>query len=199
MEYTLDEYKRFMGKVFSTVDGHKYVRSKISEKYIYLKCGLFRDGCKGTGKLNNETNLITPLHTHNHQFEGYKSHVYQLKTKWKTIAKHSQTNLRKVFDDVTRTDPCAREISFTECESAMYRARRMLQPKIPLSAFEFCGMLSTTTFGGFHQCSVTSGTDTGVVFFSNEMSTLLSDVNNIQFDGTFFTVPTNSLSYGPYL
>ena len=29
-----------MKKVFSTVDGHKYVRSKISEKYIYLKCAL---------------------------------------------------------------------------------------------------------------------------------------------------------------
>ena len=66
----------------------------------------------------------------------------------------------------------------------------MLQPKISLSAFEFCGMLSATTFGEFHQCSVTSGTDTGVVFFSNEMSTLLSDVTDIQFDVTFFTVPT---------
>ena len=38
--------------------------------------------------------------------------------------------------------------------------------------------------------SVTSGTDSAVFFFSNEMSTLLSDVTNIQFDGTFFTVPT---------
>ena len=183
MEYTLDEHKRFMGKVFSTVDGRKYVRSKISEKYIYLKFALFMDGCKGTEKLNNETNLITPLHNH-------KSDVYQLKTKCKTVAKHSETNLRKVFDDVARTDSCPREILFTECESAMYRARRMLQPKIPLNAFEFCEMLSTTTLGEFHQCSIISGTDTGVVFFFNEISSLLSDVTNIQFDGTFFTVPT---------
>ena len=50
--------------------------------------------------------------------------------------------------------------------------------------------MSTTTFGEFHQFSVTSSTDTGVVFFSNEMGTLLAEVINIQFDGTFFTVPT---------
>ena len=72
----------------------------------------------------------------------------------------------------------------------MYRSRRTLHPKIPLTALEFCGMLPSTTLGEFHQCSVTSGVDTGVVFYSSEMSTLLAEVTNIQFDGTFYTVPT---------
>ena len=190
MDYTLEEYKRYKGKVFTTVDGHKYVRSKVNEEYIYLKCALFRGSCKGTGRLNRQTNAITPLHNHNHPLADYKTDIYRLKTKCKTLAKQSQNNLRKVFDDATRIDPSAREISFTECESAMYRSRRTLQPKIPLTASEFCGMLPTTALGEFHQCSVTSGTDTGVVFFSKEMSTLLAEVTNIQFDGTFYTVPT---------
>ena len=190
MEYTLEEYKRCKGKVFSIVDGHKYVRSKISEEYIYLKCALFRVSCKGTGKLNKQTNLITPLHNHNHQLEDYKTDIFRLKTKCKTLAKQSQNNLRKVFDDATRTDPSAREVSFRECESAMYRSRRTLHPKIPLSASEFCGLLPSTTLGEFHQCSVISETEIGVVFFSNEMSTLLAEVTNIQFDGTFYTVPS---------
>ena len=34
---TLEEYKRCKGKVFSTVDGHIYVRSKISEENFYLE------------------------------------------------------------------------------------------------------------------------------------------------------------------
>ena len=38
----------------------------------------------------------------------YGIHIYQLKT---------QTNLRKVFDDVTRNDSCTCEISFRERES----------------------------------------------------------------------------------
>ena len=36
MEYTLQEYKRREGKVFTTSDGRKYTRSKIIEKYLYL-------------------------------------------------------------------------------------------------------------------------------------------------------------------
>ena len=114
-------------KSLSTSDGHKFINSKISEKYIYLKCAIFRTGCKGTGRLNRVTDLITPLSPHNHNTEEYRSDVFDLKTKCKKTAMHSQTNLRHVFDDTTRGDPSAREVTFSECESAMYRARRRLQ------------------------------------------------------------------------
>ena len=57
------------------------------------------------GRLNKQTNLITPLRDQNHQLEDYKTNVYHLKTKCKTLSKHSQNNLRKVFDDAMRTDP----------------------------------------------------------------------------------------------
>ena len=100
MEYTLQEYKRREGKVFTTSDGHKYTRSKITEKYLYLKCAIFRQsGCKGTNRLNRETDLITPLTQHHHNNEDYQSNIFDLKTKCKILAKHTQTNLRKVFDD----------------------------------------------------------------------------------------------------
>ena len=55
----------------------------------------------------NRNNLITPLHEHDHDVEDYKSDVFTLKTKCKTIATKNQTNLRQVFDDATRNDPCA--------------------------------------------------------------------------------------------
>ena len=138
---------------------------------------------------HRETKLITPLFQHNHSVEEYKSDVYELKTKCKTVAMRSQDNLRQVFDETTRIDPRACEVSFTECESAMYRARRKLQPKIPLGASEFCEMISTTSFGKFYQFSVTCGTDTAAIFFSEEMNILLHQVVHIQFDGTFYTVP----------
>ena len=41
MEYTLQEYKRSTGKVFTTTDGHKYIKSKITGDCIYLRCGFF--------------------------------------------------------------------------------------------------------------------------------------------------------------
>ena len=100
-----------MGNVFTTVDGYKYVQSKITENYIYLKCAIFRGGCKGTSKLNRARNLITPMQLHNHEVLEYKTEVHQLKTKCKTVAKQVQSSsLRQVYDDVTRNNPCARAI-----------------------------------------------------------------------------------------
>ena len=100
MEFISREYKRSVGKITTTSDGHNYVHSKMTEDYIYLKCALFRSGCKGTGKLNRLRNFITPMKTHNHAIQDYQNEVFQLKTRCKTVAKNSQTNLRKVFDDV---------------------------------------------------------------------------------------------------
>ena len=134
MKYSFDEYKRSVASVYTIQDGNKYIQSKIVVKYIYIRCGLFRSGCKGAAGLNRQTNLITPLNQHNHNTEAFKTEIYQLKTKCKTITKNSQTNLRKVFEDVTRNDPYACDVSFTECESSLYCARRTLQPKIPNSA-----------------------------------------------------------------
>ena len=103
--------------------------------------------------------------------------------------KHSQSNLRKIFDDTTRTDPSALEVSFPEIESSMYRARRMLQPKIPVDASEFCDMLPGTNFGSYFQFSVVCGNQSAAIFFSDAMRTFLTEVTNVQFDGTFYTVP----------
>ena len=65
MEYTLDEYKRTVGKVFTTSDENKYIPSKSNDNFVYLRCALFRGGCKGTCKLNRDRDLITPLNSHN--------------------------------------------------------------------------------------------------------------------------------------
>ena len=84
---------------------------------------------QSTGKLNRESNIIFPLNPHNHNVDEYKSDIHELKNKCKKVAKDSQSNLRKIFDDTTRTDPSACDVSFTEIESSMYQARRILQPK----------------------------------------------------------------------
>ena len=106
------------------------------------------------------------------------------------VAKQVKTRgLREVFDDVSRNDLCAREISFPEYESSMYGARRKPQPKIPMKVSKFVDMLTTSSLGAHFKFSVTSGDQIGVVFFSDEIRSILSEVTNIQFDGTFYTVP----------
>ena len=118
----------------------------------------------------------------------FKTELFALKTKCKTIERKSQTNLRKVFDDVTRDDPRAC-ISFSECESTMFRARKTVEPRIPQTALEFSDMIKSTSFGKYYRFSVSVGNEIGVVFFSDPMNEFLSQITNLQYDGTFFTVP----------
>ena len=200
MEFISEEYKRCIGNVVTTTDGYKYVQSKVTEKYIYLKCAIFRDGCKGTGKINLIRNLIAPMKEHNHSVDDYKSDIFKLKTKCKTMAKQVETTgLREVFDDVTRNDICARGISFAECGSSMYRARRKTQPKVPLTPSEFVDMLSTTSFGVHFKFSVRIGEQTGVVFFSNEMRVYFQRSRIYSLMQLFKRFQFNFINYGRYL
>ena len=69
MEFKLDSYRRQNGNIFTTPDGHKYIKSKSREGKAYLKCVLYRNGCKATAKLNLITNLIIPGANHNHSIQ----------------------------------------------------------------------------------------------------------------------------------
>ena len=60
MEFKLDTHRRQNGNIFTSLDGHKYIKSKIREEKAYLKCVLYRNGCRATAKVNLLTNLIIP-------------------------------------------------------------------------------------------------------------------------------------------
>ena len=113
----------------------------------------------------------------------------QFKLKCKTTAQTSQHNLRQIFNYVTRSNPSASQVTFKECESSMFRARKILQPMIPQSASEFSEVLPTTTFAVNHKATVIVDGRIAVIFFSTKLYDLLADITNIQFDGTFYTVP----------
>ena len=178
---------RVIGKVYTTSDGYKYINSKINEKYIYLKCTIFRSGCKGTGRLNRETDLITPLSQHDHNIEEYKSDVFDLKTKCKTTAMHSQTNLRLKFLMIQQeVIPVRVKLHLTSANQPCIVRGEICNQKFP-DAFKFCEMLCTTSFGKYFPGSVNCGTDTAAIFYSDTMSS--AEVIHSQFEGTFFTVP----------
>ena len=112
-------YKNKRGDVYTTEDGHKYTLSKDHESIRYLKCILFREKCPSTAKLNKLTNIITISCQHNHPIDDYHAEKYKLKAKCKMEAKNSTTG---VFNNTTRGEQSAEDISFKSCESIMYRA-----------------------------------------------------------------------------
>ena len=71
----------------------------------------------------------------------------------------------------------------------MFRSRRKLQHKIPRTASALCEMLPTTGFANNFEVIVTQNNGVGVIFFSDEIEMIGSDVSEFQFDGTFHTVP----------
>ena len=100
MEYFTEEYKRKGGKAITTPDGFRYFSNRKKTDCIYLKCVLFRNGCKGTAKMNTELNLVYLKSEHN-----------ALKSRCRKRASTSHGNLRYVFNDVTRSDPAAHRIT----------------------------------------------------------------------------------------
>ena len=106
----------------------------------------FKNGCKGSAKFNIEVNLVYPRSQHNHNVEEYNAKIHEIKTKIKRKAMTSRDNLREIFNEITRSDPAGSLVTFRECESSMFRARKSLQPKIPQSAIEFCKQLPSTNF-----------------------------------------------------
>ena len=110
MEYKTDNYRRMSGHILTTADGHKYLKRKYTVKSVYIKCPLFRDGCKATAKLDRDRDLITPGNVHNHEIMNYHSETFDLKKKCKTKPRTSQDPLRKIFDDTTKEDSFATEV-----------------------------------------------------------------------------------------
>ena len=120
------------------------------------------------------------MHLHNHEVSEYKAGVYQLKAKCKTLAKETQSpSLRSIFDDATRNEPNTHDVSFPECESAMYRSRKTYQPKIPSTPTKFIDMLGATPLGKHFKFSVTNGNQVAVVFFSDEIQALLVEARGV--------------------
>ena len=76
----------------------------------------------------------------------------------------------------------------------MYRARRLMQPKIPLTAQEFSQVLPGSGFDQHHNFTASIENNTAVVLASQKMVNLLTEVIHIQFDGTFYNVPLQFLS-----
>ena len=190
MEYKIEEYRRKGGKIASTPDGHKYfLNSRPTATYINLKCVLFRKGCKGSAKLILDVNLLFPKSEHNHDIEEYNADIFALKAKCRKGANSNRDNIREIFNEVTRTDPAAHQITFKECESLMYRARCASQPKIPMSVSEFCEMLPTTSFAINLKATIKLDARVAVIFFSEKIYEIMADVHDIQYDGTFHVVP----------
>ena len=191
MEYSCNTYKHGRGQIYTTSDGFKYSRIRTYKNVMFLRCVLHRNStrCHGTAKLKEFSNEIEPNHPHNHPISEYHTELYELKSKCKLATKTSQGRLTKVFRECTRSEPAASLLSYKNLETSMYRSRREIDPKIPKSAAMFCDQIMFTRYERYYKGAVQVGEDIGVVFFSERMNEFLTGVEEIQFDGTFFTVP----------
>ena len=71
----------------------------------------------------------------------------------------------------------------------MFLAGKLLQPKIPASASEFCQQLPETSFALHLKATITLENRIAIIFFSDHIYEFVNSISSIQFDGTFQTVP----------
>ena len=58
MEFTTDEYKPSIEKVFTTSDGNEYIQSKLKGNYIYLRCLRYYSGVNSKERVSLTVNWI---------------------------------------------------------------------------------------------------------------------------------------------
>ena len=71
----------------------------------------------------------------------------------------------------------------------MYRASREVEPTTPRCAAEFCHQIRVPQYGVYYGGEVKVGMEIGIFFYSDKISQVLSEIDDIQFDGTFYTAP----------
>ena len=106
MEYILNYYKQ---KTWINLHVKK---RKNTERYV--KCIIFRKGCKSKAKLNQDIHKIS-LSSQHHGRNGYKDGIYSIKRACKVSAKFSGENIQKIFNDQTSVVPACRKNYFVNC------------------------------------------------------------------------------------
>ena len=186
---------RYNATVFQhTETRYRYIRTMSLGGKIYLRCAL-KDACRATAVIKEADQLI-PLKPHFHGVDLYPRNTDIKNLLKKTVAEGmGQHSKRQIFDRVTREHSRGSEVSFPEIERSLHRAQRRGQPKVPSSAAEACQLLQeegiAMEYGRNMQMMLDDDTgEIALVFYSPDMERFLAGAESINFDGTFFVVPS---------
>ena len=190
MEVTLVEGKK-LNSVNYQSGGYLYTKVRSSQQFTYVRCTLNRSsGCPGYAKIDNALNTLIPTSAHDHGEEAYKIGESLLRNKLKRAAEISSERLREVFNETCREEPFNNMVTFRHIESSMCKRRRRLLPPLPKDAGDFTQLIVKSPFAHLYRGSVNHDGAVAVIFASDFMLMKMNNVDKIQFDGTFFTVPS---------
>ncbi len=173
--------------------GFKYLKSKaIDGGKIYLRC-LLRGSCRGSAIISEE-DILVPKREHSHGLEAYPDTEIRNLLKRKCSECRGQSSKRQIFDSVTRQHERGGEIAFPEIERSLHRAQRRGQPTVPGDAAEACRLMQeegAEEFGlNLQMVLDDEAGDIAQVFYSEDMERFASNIQHVNFDGTFFVVPS---------
>ena len=113
-----------------------------------------------------------------------------MRNKLKRAAETTSERLREVFNETCREDPLKKMISFQQIESSMFKRRRCLFPPLPKDAEDFSKLIVASPFTHLYRGTVIHDGAVAVILAADFMLMKTSNADIIQFDGTFYTVPS---------
>ncbi len=138
------------------------------------------------------SNTLTPMKPHNHGPDAFQPNVEirnLLKRKAaESLGTHSK---RQLFNSITREHPEGNEIGFASIEKSLQRAQRRAQLRVPQSAAEAVELLEeAAAYNKYFQGSITDDEgEVAILLYAEELAHILPEIENISYDGTFFTTP----------
>lgn len=105
--FTVEEGQRKNSTVYVSSNGFRYSKNRETDNTIFLRCCLHKScSCKAGAVIDLNTNLLRTSSLHNDDLAKYGADLIQLKVKQE--AEKDSKNLRRVFDETTRSDSALR-------------------------------------------------------------------------------------------
>ena len=108
------------------------------------------NSCPCIGRIDKATYLMNLTRIHNHDTASYNDKKIMLSNSIKRKAEVSTANLREIFNETCRESDGASSVTFRSLGSSMYKRRRTLQPKLPVSVQEFDILLQESQYFDYH-------------------------------------------------
>ncbi len=190
-------YLRYNAAVYKSDDNFLYQRDSCRNGRAYLRC--VKPDCQARAVADETSGEFKRTKTHSHNTSAYDQRAgLRNLLKRKAAESLGGTSNSQLFREVTRNHEQGASISFPSIESSMQRAKRRTHPRLPATAQDCAEMLQEDQAANFNQhlqAVVATDQESGevgiaMIFFNLSLLThILPHITNMNFDGTFFTVP----------
>lgn len=176
------------GSILYVYNNYTY---NMDNRYTYLyRCSKRKtEKCSGLLRKDGESYILE--RAHNHLDEPYIVQILNMRKEMVRLTLETTKPLKEIFDTVCRSNPTAAAyISYNCMKSILSRQRTKSRPPLPSNLHSLHDILQTyePIRSIYKGCAVSTDNKIALIFSSDKLLKLLSEVHEVFVDGTFSVI-----------